>query len=331
MVYSAFIVSSHHLLHSTSQLYTNSHHKSSSKTRNRSQGHHVGAQDTGSVIFATLLGIRVGRVSLAALLLLVACLILDSNVLNLGGAVAGALGALLEADVGTVVQGAARVADGDDLDAGKVTVRDLDIGGQLELVDAEQTGVGGVEELGSQGDVEVGRVLAETEVDKDISPGVVQVELQGTTLEGPIGDVLLIVVDAGALSVSVVIYTPGVEQRSRLTRVGPLAVALFVLLGESISSPSGEDETEVGRCSLDSSQGEEGLVGHHLEDAYSQLVSNKGEDDKVGQRGPARCGEKMKLRQQILSQSRCVSWLYRRDKQPPVAIVARNRALLRAR
>lgn len=83
---------------------------------------------------------------------------------------------------------------------------------------------------------------------------------------------------------SVAILVAGAGQRPRLTRVGPLAVTLFVLFGESISSPGGEDETEVSRDGLDGSQGEEGLESHHLGDVDSQLVSNKGKNGKVDQR-----------------------------------------------
>jgi hypothetical protein len=61
-----------------------------------------------------------------------------------------------------------------------------------------------------------------------------------------------------------------------LTRIGPLAVFLLVLFTESISSPRREDKTEVGRNSLDGSQAEESLEGHHLGDLSSGIEGRGG-------------------------------------------------------
>ena len=64
--------------------------------------------------------------------------------------------------------------------------------------DAEGAVAGGVPELGGQGDVEVGGVLAEAEVDEDVAPGVVEVELEAAAGEGPVGDVACVAGDVGA-------------------------------------------------------------------------------------------------------------------------------------
>lgn len=50
-----------------------------------------------------------------------------------------------------------------------------------------------------------------------------------------------------------------------LTGLLPLVVALFALLTEGVRSPRREDEAEVGRDSLDSSQAEKSLEGQHLD------------------------------------------------------------------
>jgi hypothetical protein len=61
-----------------------------------------------------------------------------------------------------------------------------------------------------------------------------------------------------------------------LTRIGPLAIFLLVLFTESISSPRREDKAEVSRDSLDSSQAEESLEGHHLEDLSNGIEGRGG-------------------------------------------------------
>lgn len=50
-----------------------------------------------------------------------------------------------------------------------------------------------------------------------------------------------------------------------LTGLLPLVVALLALLTEGVRSPRREDEAEVGRDSLDSSQAEKSLEGQHLD------------------------------------------------------------------
>jgi hypothetical protein len=50
-----------------------------------------------------------------------------------------------------------------------------------------------------------------------------------------------------------------------LTGLLPLVVALLALLTEGVRTPRREDETEVGRDSLGSSQAEKSLEGQHLD------------------------------------------------------------------
>lgn len=169
--------------------------KGNSKSRNRAQSHLVHAQGTGSV---TLIGgsRRVGCGRVAFLGGIVDRLVLDANVFHLGGAVGRSLRILLEADVGAVIQGASTGTTGHNLDGSHGAIRNL--GGECQLLNAELALAGGVEELGSQGDVEVGRVLADAEVDVDVGPGVVEGELDGAAIEGPVGHVAGTVINTSA-------------------------------------------------------------------------------------------------------------------------------------
>lgn len=114
----------------------------------------------------------------------------------LAGAGRVALGVLGEANVGAVVEGGAAGARGDDLEGGAGAVGDAL--GDGELVDAKGAAAGRVPEVGRQRQVKVCRVAAEAQVDKDVGPRVVQVQLEGAAVEGPLGRVARAVRDAGA-------------------------------------------------------------------------------------------------------------------------------------
>ena len=89
----------------------------------------------------------------------------------------------------------------------------------------------------------------------------VEVECKSTTLEGPVSDVLLVVVDTSAWRTLVRVKT--VSGRGFRTRISPLAVLFLILLAEGIVSPCREDQTKVGRDGLNSGQAEECLGGEH--------------------------------------------------------------------
>ncbi|KAI6761388.1 hypothetical protein HG531_001941 [Fusarium graminearum] len=131
----------------------------------------------------------------APLPLSVAILLLDHDVVNIASLVARSLCVILEAYVGTVVERTTTFANSHNLDTTDISVRDVDTGGEGKLFNEESASIGGVEELGCEGDVEVGGVLAETEVDKDVGPVVVKIECKRTALEGPVSEVLLVVVN----------------------------------------------------------------------------------------------------------------------------------------
>lgn len=110
-------------------------------------------------------------------------IVLDAVSLALGAA--ERLGVFGEADIGTVVKSVALLTAGDDLDGGLLAFLDVEVDG--EGGDAERAVTGGVPELRGEGDVEVGLVEAEAEVDEDVSPRVVELELDAAAGEGPVG------------------------------------------------------------------------------------------------------------------------------------------------
>lgn len=82
------------------------------------------------------------------------------------------------------------------MDTGEGAV--LDARGDGQLGEAKGALAGDVEELGGQGDVEVCGVFAKAQVDVDVGPLVVQVKLEGATIERPVSDVAGLVLDSGA-------------------------------------------------------------------------------------------------------------------------------------
>lgn len=179
---------SHKVIHLEAQ----AHHKSGSKTHDRSHNHRAHTHCASGVVLAISRRCRVGR---AIFLSSVALLLLDLDVVHITSFVAGTLGILLEANIGTVVQGIASVTNGNNLNASDVSVLGLDVRGKLKLVNEESAWVCGIEELWGKGDVEVGGVLAEAEVDEDVGPFVVKIKGESATVEGPVSEVLLVEVN----------------------------------------------------------------------------------------------------------------------------------------
>lgn len=128
----------------------------------------------------------------------VSILLPDSDILDaiVGSAVSQSLCVLGEADISAVVQGTATLASRHDLETGQLALCDLL--GQRELVDTQRAGAGGVPELRGQGDIEVGRIVAKTEIDEDVAPFMMQVQLDGTAVKGPICNISVTVVDSSA-------------------------------------------------------------------------------------------------------------------------------------
>lgn len=221
------------------------------------QGHDVGSRrDTGALLAVRSTvsrGVAGGRLPRH---------VLHGDALG-GGAVAGRLGVLVEPDVGAVVQGGAARARRDDLQRRQRAV--LHVDGHGELVDAQGPLAGDVPELRGERDVEVGRVLAQPEVDKDVGPGVVQVEGEESSPDGPVCHVAGLVVDAGTWYCQL---HSGVLSSSRCgaglrTWIAPLAVFGFILGGERVCSPRRVRQAKVGCCAVDSGQRQDER-GQHL-------------------------------------------------------------------
>lgn len=108
-------------------------------------------------------------------------------------AVIGARGIGVVAEVGAVVERRALVG-GDDLECTNSAVGD--VLGPGKVLDADGTGASDVPELRSQGDIEIGGVLAETNVEPDVGKGVVKLDLDGTTI--PLINVVVLERNIGA-------------------------------------------------------------------------------------------------------------------------------------
>lgn len=119
-------------------------------------------------------------------------------------AISGARSAVNEDDVSTVVQGGAGLAHGNDLDAGIGAIVGDETLRKLEQRETKGAVAGHVEKLGRERNVEVGHIVAEAEVDKDVGPGVVQLEGHGAADEGPLGAVPGSIGDIGAFGVEFV-------------------------------------------------------------------------------------------------------------------------------
>lgn len=94
-------------------------------------------------------------------------------------------------------------AAGDDLDGGVGAVDDVH--GDDHVVKAEVATAGDIHELGGERHVEVGDLIADTHVNPQIGPGMVEGKGNGTALDRPLGTVTNVVGDTTAC-VSLVLY-----------------------------------------------------------------------------------------------------------------------------
>lgn len=187
------------------------HDEDSSETSKGSEGDRVDAENASSAlavpaaaaVTAVAVAAAVAVVAVAAGALVLGGRVPDDVVHAHGPVAAGRGGVLHEAHVGAVVERAAGAVDGDDLQGAEGAVGDAAALGDGQLVDAERAGVGRVPEVRGQGDVEVGRAVAQAGVDEDVGPVVVQLQLEGAAVEGPLGDVTLAEGDAGAWMMSI--------------------------------------------------------------------------------------------------------------------------------
>jgi hypothetical protein len=180
------------------------HDEDSRKTSKGREGDHVDADDASSTLAVPAVAALAAVVAAAAVVAVAAAALVlggrvPDDVVDAHGPVAAGRGGVLhEAHVGAVVERAAGAVDGDDLQGAEGAVGDAAALGDGQLVDAERAGVGRVPEVRRQGDVEVGRAVAQAGVDEDVGPVVVQLELERAAVEGPLGDVTLAVGDASA-------------------------------------------------------------------------------------------------------------------------------------
>ena len=215
-------------------------------------------------------------------------LLLDSgecDVIALAGIAAERLGIGPEGDVGAlfsecqlcpphyadegrtyIVQTRAGIPHGDYLDARLGSVRDVQVGRQLQLGDAECPVPCGIPELGGEGVVEVGDVGAEAEVDEDVGPSVMQVEDDAAAGEGPVCSVAAWNVTRDTSACGGTRWSASaslVEGGGRvLTRIFPLGVV--VARPEGCVTPFWILEPEMGRGELGDGEEEEGGAGHVL-------------------------------------------------------------------
>lgn len=107
---------------------------------------------------------------------------------------------LAEHDIRAVVERVSVLAERHDLQSGRRPVAHRQVVRQLEPGHAQRAVACRVPEGLSQGVVEVGRVRTQTEVDENVGPGVVQVQLERAPVQGPRGNRLVREVgrDAGA-------------------------------------------------------------------------------------------------------------------------------------
>ena len=135
------------------------------------------------------------------------------------------------------------MAGSHDLDTGLVTIGHRQIGGKGQLGDAECAVSSCVDQRWGEGVVEDGDVLAEPEVDEDVCPRVVQLQLETAAIQGPLGSVAV-----------------GEVAGDASTGPHPLGV-LLVVSAESVDAPFWVREAEVGSGKL--RRGEDG-DGLHL-------------------------------------------------------------------
>ena len=116
-------------------------------------------------------------------------------------AISRARGVGNENNIGAVVQGTAGTARGHDLDTGIGAIGDAAAAaalGKLEPRQAKGAVARHVEKLGRQRNVEIGHIVAQSEIDKDVGPGVVQLEGHGAAGEGPLRAISCSVGNVGA-------------------------------------------------------------------------------------------------------------------------------------
>lgn len=88
-----------------------------------------------------------------------------------------------------VIQGSTARAGRDDLQRGASAVGEVGAGGDVQLGDAERAVARLVPEVRREGDVEICHVRPEPEVDKDVGPRVVQVQLERAARQRPLGHI----------------------------------------------------------------------------------------------------------------------------------------------
>lgn len=90
-----------------------------------------------------------------------------------------------------IVQSTSRATAGDELQCGIGTILNIQASRHWQTLPANGLGIGGIPQVTvTEGDVEVGGIVADTQVDSEKVVGVADFQRDGATRDGPVGSVL---------------------------------------------------------------------------------------------------------------------------------------------